>query len=71
MAELETLLEELAAVEHSTDYDALRRVREQIIEEYGDSEHAVEALYKVGLDSLFRRRECEEAVEAFGRAAKR
>ena len=71
MAELETLLEELAAVEHSTDYDALRRVREQIIEEHGDSEHAVEALYKVGLDSLFRRREFEEAVDAFGRAAKR
>jgi tetratricopeptide (TPR) repeat protein len=71
MAELETLLEELTAVEQSTDYDALRRVREQIIEEHGDSEHAVEALYKVGLDSLFRRREFEEAVDAFSRAAKR
>ena len=71
MAELEALLEELATVEQSTDYDELRRVREQIIKEHGDSEHAVEALYKVGLDSLFRRREFDEAVEAFSAAARR
>jgi len=69
--DLDGLLEELAGLSDSGDFDRLRGIREQIIEHHEDSEHAVEAIYRVGLDSLFRERDFPAALELFERAAKR
>ncbi|MEO1480542.1 MAG: tetratricopeptide repeat protein [Myxococcota bacterium] len=71
MADLESLLNDLANLDAKTDLDGLRRVREQIITEHPESEAAVEAAYKVGLDLLFRERDLDAAVERFDAAAKR
>lgn len=71
MADLESLLNDLANLDAQHDLDGLRRVREQIIEHFPDSEAAVEALYKVGLDQLFRERNLDEAVGKFEEASKR
>lgn len=71
MAELESLLNDLANLDAQHDLDGLRRVRERIVEEYPDSDAAVEALYKLGLDLLFRSRDIEQAVVKFVEAAKR
>ncbi len=71
MADLESLLNDLANLDAQHDLDGLRRVREQIIVEHPDSEAAVEAAYKVGLDHLFRARNLDAAVEHFETAAKR
>ena len=70
MATLESLLSELARLDAEHNHVELRRVREQIIAEYPDSEEAVEALYKAGLDLLFHERDFERAVERFAEAAK-
>jgi tetratricopeptide (TPR) repeat protein len=70
MARLETLLSQLADFDAQHDLDGLRRVREQIVVEHPASQAAVEALYKIGLDALFRHRRLEEAVEKFEAAAK-
>jgi len=69
--DLEALLLELESLSDSRDFDRLRAVREEIIEHHRESEHAVEAIYRVGLDRLFRDREFSEALEAFEEAAKR
>lgn len=71
MADLESLLNDLANLDAKTDLDGLRRVREQIIDEHPDSVAAVEAAYKVGLDLLFRERDLDGAVARFESAAKR
>jgi tetratricopeptide (TPR) repeat protein len=71
MAELDALLSDLANLDAQHDLDGLRRVREQIVAEHPDSEPAVEALYKIGLDYLFRERHLERAVAKFEEAAKR
>jgi tetratricopeptide (TPR) repeat protein len=69
--DLEGLLEELKSLNDSGDFDRLRAIREEIIEHHEDSEHAVEAIYRLGLDRLFRERNFDEALQAFERAAKR
>src|SRR3954471_23148803 len=71
MSDLQSLLGELNALDAQHDYDGLRRVREQIVAEHPESDAAVEALYKIGLDLLFRERKLEAAVEKFDEAAKR
>ncbi|MEM6558759.1 MAG: tetratricopeptide repeat protein [Myxococcota bacterium] len=71
MAELDLLLKDLADVDAKRDLDGLRRVREQIIAEHSDSDSAVEASYKIGLDLLFRQRDLQGAVEYFESATKR
>ena len=71
MADLQSLLDELAALDTAHDFDGLRRVRERIIADFPESDAATEALYKVGLDMLFRQRKLDEAVEQFAEAAKR
>lgn len=71
MADLESLLNDLANLDAQHDLDGLRRVREQIVEHHPDSNEAAEALYKLGLDSLFRQRDIESAVGQFTLAAKR
>lgn len=71
MAELEALLHDLANLDAENDLDGLRRVREQIVAEHSGSEAAVEALYKLGLDALFRQRQMEAAMDKFQQAAKR
>jgi len=71
MANLENLLNDLANLDAAHDLDGMRRVREQIVEEHPDSDAAVEALYKLGLDFLFRQRSLPSAVQSFETAAKR
>ncbi len=71
MAQLDALLSDLANLDAQHDLAGLRRVREQIIQEHPDSEAAAEALYKIGLDLLFRERRLDDAVGRFEEAAKR
>ena len=69
--DLDGLLEERADLSDSGDFDRLRAIREKLIEHHEDSEHAVEAIYRVGLDKLFRERNFPGALEFFEQAAKR
>ncbi len=71
MAQLDALLSDLANFEALQDLDGLRRVREQIAAQHPDSAQATEAIYKIGLDLLFRARDLEQAVGKFEEAAKR
>jgi len=71
MADLESLLNDLANLDAQHDLEGMRRVRVQIVEEHPASEAAVEALYKLGLDLLFHERNLAGAVEKFEEAAKR
>lgn len=71
MANLESLLNDLANLDAQHDLEGLRRVREQIISEHPETDAAVEALYKVGLDLLFRGRDLQAAVDKFSEATKR
>ena len=71
MADLKALLEQLAECDANNDHEGLRKVREQIVGDHPESDQSVEALYKIGLDNLFRQRKLEDAVEIFGVAAKR
>lgn len=71
MAKLDDLLSDLANFDAQHDLPGLRRVRETIVTEHPDSEAAVEALYKIGLDLLFRERDLVAAVTRFEEAAKR
>ncbi len=71
MVMLEDLLSELTDCDTKSDLAGLRRVREQIVLEHPQSEAAVEASYKIGLDLLFRERQRELAMEHFELAAKR
>jgi tetratricopeptide (TPR) repeat protein len=68
---LESLLNDLANLDAQHDLEGMRRVREAIVSEHPDSEAAVEALYKIGLDLLFRERKLGAAVEKFEDASKR
>lgn len=70
MAKLESLLNDLANLDAQHDLEGMRRIREQIVDEHPDSEAAVEAIYKIGLDLLFRERHLGAAVEKFAEAAK-
>ena len=70
MAQLDALLSELANFDAHHDLAGLRRVREQIVAEHPQSEAAVEALYKLGLDLLFRERNLALAMARFEEAAK-
>lgn len=71
MADLESLLNDLANLDAQNDFDAIRKVREAIIDEHPESAEAVEAMYKLGLDFLFRQRDLQSAMESFGAAAKK
>jgi len=71
MVKLDDLLSELANFDAQHDLEGLRRVRGTIVSEHPDSEAAVEAQYKIGLDYLFRERDLVQAVERFEEAAKR
>ncbi|MBN1960128.1 MAG: tetratricopeptide repeat protein [Deltaproteobacteria bacterium] len=71
MAQLDVLLSELANFDAQNDLEGLRRIREQIVAEHPQSVEAAEALYKIGLDLLFRERNLSEAMENFEEAAKR
>lgn len=71
MATLEALQQELARCDAEHDLAGLRQARESIIAEYPESEQAAEALYKIGLDLLFRERDLNAAVTRFEEAAKR
>ena len=70
MANLEDLLNDLANLEAQHDLDGLRGVREKIVSDHPQSDEAVEALYKIGLDFLFRERKLELAIESFREAAR-
>ncbi len=71
MANLEALLNDLANLDAQHDLEGLHRVREQIVSDFPQSDAAVEAMYKLGLDILFRRRDLNGAVAKFEEAAKR
>ncbi len=71
MSSLESLLNDLANLDAQHDLDGLRRVREEIVIAFPESDEAVEAQYRIGLDFLFRQRDLLAAMEAFGTAAKR
>ena len=67
---LEDLLNDLANLDAQQDVAELRRVRELIINEHSDSEAATEALYRLGLDLLFRDRNVAQALHYFEEATK-
>ena len=71
MPNLESLLNDLANLDAQHDLEGLRKVRDQIVTEHPQSEAAVEALYKIGLDLLFRARDLGAALLKFEEAAKR
>ncbi len=71
MAQLDALLGELATLDARHDLEGLRRVREQIAAEHPGSDAAAEAIYKIGLDLLFRERRLDDAVQRFETAARR
>ncbi len=71
MADLESLLNDLANLDAQNDFDAVRTIREQIIAEHDGTDEAVEAMYKLGLDFLFRQRDMLAAMESFAAAAKK
>ena len=71
MATLESLLTELAALDAQQDFDEMKRLREQIVRDHSEADEAVEALYKLGLDALFRQRALPAAIEFFKEAADR
>jgi len=71
MPSLEDLLLQLEAADKKKDTVALRKVREEIVSAYPDANEAAEALYKLGLDLLFRERKLELATEKFQAAAKK
>lgn len=71
MTPLSQLLQDAERLDQAHDLDGLRQTRERIAVAHPDSEAASEALYKIGLDSLFRRRDLTQAVEHFEAAAAR
>lgn len=71
MMQLEDLLNDLANLDAQLDLDGIKRVREQIVADHPDSDAAVEAQYRLGLDFLFRQHDIMAAVESFATAAKR
>ena len=71
MEALEALAQKIAHLDAARDFDGLRQTRQQLLHDYPDSDAACEALYKIGLDLLFRQRLLDEAVEHFEQAAKR
>jgi len=70
ITDLNALLTELSAAESNHDLDGLRAARERIIAAHPQSPEAAEALYKVGLDALFRARDIDAATELLQQAAK-
>ena len=71
MTDLETLLSKLSQLDELRDTDGLREVRQEIVAQHPDSEETAEALYKLGLDALFHRRDTAGAIEKFAEASKR
>jgi len=71
MADLERLLNDLANLDAQHDLEGMRATRAAIVEHFPESEAAVEALYKLGLDNLFRQRNVTAAANAFEEAARR
>lgn len=71
MSQLDALVLRLRELDAKADLDGLRQTREQIVAQHPDSDAAVEALYKLGLDLLFRERKLDEAVSRFEDAARR
>jgi len=71
MSELSELKDELDRLEVNKDYTAMAALRERIVAEHSESEEAVEALYKLGLHSLFYERALGPATERFELAAKK
>lgn len=71
IATLEHLLETVAQLDEKKELDGLRQVREQIVNAYPASDAAAEALYKIGLDALFRERNLDAAMEHFLAAIER
>ncbi|RYF03145.1 MAG: hypothetical protein EOO40_12530 [Deltaproteobacteria bacterium] len=71
MQPLGELLGELERCDRARELDGLKAVRERILAAHPDSEAASEALYKLGLDALFRARDLERAVLIFEQAAGR
>jgi len=71
MATLEELLDQIKDLDQRRDHDGLRQVRQEILTSFPETDEAVEAQYKLGLDLLFRQRELDKALEFFTEAAKR
>jgi TPR repeat protein len=71
MADLQALLETIAGLDAQQDLDGLRAARQRLLEDHPQSDAAVEAGYKVGLDLLFRGRKLDEAIVYFDQAARR
>ncbi len=71
MPSLESLLNDLANFDAQNDFEAMKTVREQIVAAHPDTDEAVESIYRLGLDFLFRQRDLNAAIESFSTAAKR
>lgn len=70
MNSLADLKASIDAIEQTGNFEGLRMLREQIVREHPDTDAAVEATYKLGLDALFRKRDLDAAVALFEEAAK-
>lgn len=70
MAELQALTRQIALAEATQDFDAMRAARLAVVAHSPSSAAAAEALYKVGLDALFRARNLPDSIALFEQAAK-
>lgn len=65
MSTIESLLNDLANLDAQADVEGVKKIRQQIVEQYPDSDEAAEAQYKLGLDFLFRGQDARAAMECF------
>lgn len=70
MSQISDLLGELAAAENNKDLAGMRAIRERIVAADGTCVEAAEALYKIGIDALFRERDIEGSIGHLEQAAK-
>lgn len=71
MLSLQDCLRELQTHEQASDWPNLRQARLTLVELHNDSEMASEALYRLGLDDLFRLRDFDGAMAHFEKASTR
>lgn len=67
---MEKLLRDLERMLESADEERVRSVREVLARDFPETEAGAEANYKLGLHSLFRKQDMEEAANFFRLAAK-
>jgi tetratricopeptide (TPR) repeat protein len=71
MQNIEDLLNNLANLDALHDFEAIQKLRENLIANFPESDEAVEAQYRLGLDFLFRQRDIQLAMKSFEAAVNR